>query len=167
VYRAPVKQDDLNAYRYLCFMKAIGRNKSVNLSLLPPTDDAAKENRYRLYYQVQYWLGNQLNPQDWGWVFKNFQFESLSMNFCNCTKGYGVLYGCRKLGLQCSAVCGNCRGTFCLNAALIEDSIEKRNDIDDPETDFIDDSEQFWNFLPVPWENQEQFENEKEETERE
>lgn len=145
VYGAPVNQDDLGEYRYQCFMKAVGRNKSVQLSMLPPTVDAAKEHLYRVYYQVQKWLGNELNPQDWGWVFKNGLLEPiktsqppapdclLNMIFCNCSKGCGALCGCRKLGLQCSAVCGNCHGTSCLNAAPIEDhNLEKRIDIDDP-----------------------------------
>ena len=73
------------------------------------------------------------------------------MIFCNCSKGCGALCGCRKLRLQCSAVCGNCHGTSYLNAGPIEDhNLEKRIGIDDPETTCIDDSES-WYFSPVQW----------------
>ena len=30
---------------------------------IPPTSDSARYHSYRVYYQVQTWIGNTLNPQ--------------------------------------------------------------------------------------------------------
>ena len=35
---------------------------------LPTTNDAAKYHSYRVYHQVQTWLGNILDPTEWGLV---------------------------------------------------------------------------------------------------
>ena len=42
---------------------------------LPPTYDAAKHHSYRVYHQVQTWLGNSLDPTKWGWVLHKGQHE--------------------------------------------------------------------------------------------
>ena len=38
----------------------------VDTKMLPPTSDAAKYHSLRVYLQVQIWLGNELNPTEWG-----------------------------------------------------------------------------------------------------
>ena len=41
--------------------------KSVDSKRLPPIDAAAKYNSYRVYLQIQIWVGNvALKPDDWG-----------------------------------------------------------------------------------------------------
>ena len=40
---------------------------------LPPTCDAAKCHSYRVYHQVQAWLGNILDPTEWGWFLHKGQ----------------------------------------------------------------------------------------------
>ena len=46
--------------------------KIINIQKLPPTNSAAKYHSYRVYYQVQVWLGNE-SPKatDWGWELNN------------------------------------------------------------------------------------------------
>lgn len=39
---------------------------------------------------------------------------------CNYTRGYGSNYTCRKLGKQCSIICGFCRGHSNTNVALAD-----------------------------------------------
>lgn len=70
IYGAPIKEVSINTYRYLCFAKSVGKNKPVKLNLLSSTDSAVEEHLFRVYYQVQKWLGNELNHEDWGWILK-------------------------------------------------------------------------------------------------
>ena len=67
VYGAPKKINCIDKYRYLTFAKNTRNKKQVQLSCLPPTSAFAHQHLYRAFYQVQAWLRNQLNPEDWGW----------------------------------------------------------------------------------------------------
>ena len=61
----------LNDLRYLHFNKAKIKS-TFALETLPPTEGAAKQHSFRVFYQVQCWLGNTtLKPTDWGWGVKN------------------------------------------------------------------------------------------------
>lgn len=40
--------------------------KEVVLASLPPTESALRERTKRVYFQIQVWLGNDLNPEEWG-----------------------------------------------------------------------------------------------------
>lgn len=146
LYGAPIQEVSIDQYRYMCFTKLIRKSRPVKLNLLPPTDSAAaKEHLYRVYFQIQKWLGNELNPIEWGWTLRNDVLEPkkimqapapdflLNLIFCNCTKGCGPLYGCRKLGIKCSSICGHCNGQSCLNANAIEDIVE--NQVDEGENE--------------------------------
>lgn len=122
------------------------------MNLLPPTFEAAQQHLFRVYYQIQKWLGNELNPLDWGWVMRDNLLwpktttqppapdSLLHMIFCNCTKGCGPLCGCRRLGLYCSAVCGNCQGLSCLNTEPVEDDQLKKQTMGDTEIPGLDDT---------------------------
>ena len=64
------KYASLNGYRHIVYKRAIGRSSissSCELASLPPTNVAAKQHSYRTYLTVQEWLGNKLDPTDWGW----------------------------------------------------------------------------------------------------
>jgi hypothetical protein len=90
-----------------------------------------------VYYQIQTWLGNNLEPQEWEWILQNDILEPtttllppapeelLYRIFCNCKKGCGSSCRCRKLGLQCSSVCGQCNEQACLNASSYPDDPEE------------------------------------------
>ena len=97
---------------------------------------------YRAFYQVQSWLGNQLNPVDWDWKLTDNILDPiqtilppapeklLNTIFCNCKKG-------------CSTKCTNCQNQSCSNFqsnAIDEDSC----DIDE-ETADSSSVEQFMN----------------------
>lgn len=109
----------------------------MKLSSLPPTSAAAQQHINRVYYQVQTWLGKDLQPEQWGWNLQNKILEPittllppapdelLNTIFCNCKKGCGAKCGCRKVGLQCSPVCGQCQGQACLNASVVLDDAEE------------------------------------------
>ena len=139
MYGAPIIESCINNYRYLSFAKLTRFNTPVKLSLLPPTATAAQQHLYRVYYEVQTWLGNEIDPEQWGWVINNYLLEPtkillppapdalLNTIFCNCTKGCGSNCGCRKVELPCSAVCGHCRGHSCLNVTPDNNSDDNIN----------------------------------------
>ena len=108
IYGAPKKIDCIDKYRYLSFVKNTRNNKKVELSCLPPTSASAYPHLYREYYQVQVWLGNQQDPEEWGWKLINNSLEPiqtllppapeklLNTIFCNCKKGCVKNCGCKK-----------------------------------------------------------------------
>ena len=98
----------------------------------PPTCDAAKYHTYRVYHQVQAWLGNVLDPTEWGrFLHKGQHVDNLKpvrmqrdaapasllkLVKCNCHGKYDKnTCSCRKNGLLCSLACGRCKGITCSN----------------------------------------------------
>lgn len=102
----------------------------VHPQVLPPTASATKYHSFRVYLQVQQWLGRaDLNPTDWGWNVKDGKLTPketdlppappalLKVIRCNCkTSCTRATCSCRKHGLLCSPACGECRGVSCTNA---------------------------------------------------
>ena len=56
----------LNEHRYEHFKRSTSR-ASFKLENLPPTEGAAKQHAYRVYFQLQQWLGNENDVTLWGW----------------------------------------------------------------------------------------------------
>ena len=54
----------------------------------------------------------------------------LNTIFCNCKSGCGSRCGCRKAGLQCSLVYGQCNGQACVNAQPYEGDINEDETVD-------------------------------------
>ena len=61
-------EENLNILRYKRFCEKVATNTvCVEPKKLPPTSSAAKYHLFRVYYQVQQWMGNsELDPCDWG-----------------------------------------------------------------------------------------------------
>ena len=146
LYGVSNKIDCLDQYRYLTFVKNTRNIKRVQLSCLPPTSASSSQHLYRVYYQVQVWLGNQLDPSDWGWKLVDNTLEPidtllppaperlLNTIFCNCKKGCSAKWSCKNVGLLCSSVCTNCRGQSCSNV----ESNSINDDFDDINEETID-----------------------------
>lgn len=142
VYNAPKSVKSLDHLRYMHYVKSTKLNKPVQLSNIPPTSAAAHQHFKRVYYQVQTWLGHDLEPQVWGWAMRNDFLEPimtilppapedlLNTIFCNCKSGCGSRCGCRKAGLQCSLACGQCNGQACLNALPYQSDINEDGTFD-------------------------------------
>ncbi|XP_018357337.1 PREDICTED: uncharacterized protein LOC108757424 [Trachymyrmex cornetzi] len=96
LYGASKSDNDLNKYRYKCFVRGVSKRRKMSLAFLPPTDDSARQHFKRVYLQVQQ---------------------------C-CKSGCENNCGCKKTGLYCSTACLTCSGVDCLNAPPIEDIIE-------------------------------------------
>ncbi|KAF9409263.1 hypothetical protein HW555_011298, partial [Spodoptera exigua] len=58
IYRAPCTQSEINRYRFTVSLKSCTKLKP-DLSSLPPTKGSAKYHAYRVFHQVQEWLGYQ------------------------------------------------------------------------------------------------------------
>ena len=130
----------LDKYRHAVYKKTIGRaslSSSLQLESLPPTSAAAKQHSFRTYHTVQEWMGNQLEPTQWGWRNVNAALEPiatdkavapdvlLNMISCGCKEDVckGMTCSCKKLGLYCGPMCTKCKGESCHNntPVILED----------------------------------------------
>jgi len=129
--------DDLRYQRYQ--EKLATKRTKIKPNNLPPTSAAAKYHSFRVFYQIQQWKGEELDAQQWGWKLQDSQLVPVMTDLppatesllkvlrCNCKRGCDTLRcTCRKHGLSCSAVCGNCKGSGCSNS-----SDDSNNDDDD------------------------------------
>ncbi|KAJ8733220.1 hypothetical protein PYW08_001518 [Mythimna loreyi] len=137
----------LNDLRYEGFARSITKSK-YNLCSLPPTKAAARQHSFRVYHQVQQWLGNDLPATSWGWMRGSHGLtptlttleaappEVLKLASCRCKKGCStVACSCRKSGLNCTLLCLSCHGETCSNVREIE-----IDGMDDDETDAVKNS---------------------------
>lgn len=122
---------DLDGLRYYLYKQTVAKQSiqdSFQLSSLPPTKDATRQHSYRVYLQVQRWMGNKLPPCEWGWTKRGQTLipvatelppapdELLHLISCGCKKGCERNCECRKAGLTCSAMCRHCIGHSCENS---------------------------------------------------
>ena len=126
--------EGLDLLRFRKFVtKTSTLDKHVQVCSLPPTSAAAKYHTYRVYHQVQQWVGNTLLAQDWGWKLDDNMLipmkttlapapdELLNIIRCNCKSNCdSKRCSCRKHGIPCSMSCGQCRGTSCSNSEQVE-----------------------------------------------
>ncbi|XP_031787371.1 uncharacterized protein LOC116417610 isoform X1 [Nasonia vitripennis] len=142
-------------YKTFCTSTAIAK-KELSLSSLPPTDSVLREHAKRVYYQIQIWLGFDLDPVLWGWKRTSNMLlpimnpkpvapiELLEMIFCGCKTNCNTSRcSCKKAGIKCSYSCKNCNGQSCENASnshkvILESDTEERQDD-------IEDNENLWN----------------------
>lgn len=135
------------------FMEVIKKSKkAINLATLPPTSAATSLHSFRTYYQVQQWLGNQLDPEQWGWMKTETMYlpvrtteklapeNLLKLVHCTCTSDCSNRCGCRKAGLPCSSFCKHCKGEHCGNGdkQIVDDNDEKSYDANKEDSDSSD-----------------------------
>ena len=118
-------EGNLNSLRYQKFCKKVATNAVfVEPTSLPPTSSAAKYHCFRVYHQVQQWMGNQDMDGKLSPVMSDLKpapQSLLKVIRCSC-KSYCKTKRCtcRKLGLTCSNVCGGCNGINCTNASQMD-----------------------------------------------
>ena len=90
---------------------------------------------------MQQWLGNDLNPADWGWELDIDHWKPvtslkepipsslLHLITCNWGKGCEINCECRKCGLPCSHMCSYCAGHGCNNQCSM--AADDTDDIDE------------------------------------
>ena len=130
-----IPHEGLDFLRFRLFgRKTVFGTKVLQVQKLPPTSDAASLHSMRVYHQVQHWLGNELDSCEWGWYASNENLllpikatlppgpqELLKVIRCSCKTGCDSMRcGCRKHGLKCTQICGECRGHGCTNSENVE-----------------------------------------------
>ena len=130
---------NLNDVRYNTFCKKLSTcKKAVVPENLPPTSDALRFHSYRVFHQVQRWLGNFLPVLEWGWIVRGNLLLPIQMSCapappdllklikCNCKAGCSPTSNCscRKHRLKCTPICGTCKGVSCSNQREIDDVVE-------------------------------------------
>jgi len=136
--------ETMNEMRYRKFNdKTKGFTSAVNSKMLPPTEAAAKFHSLRVYYQVQEWMQNKLNPLNFGWIEKSAILRPVSCNLpaapasilakirCGCQKDCDTARcTCFKFGFKCTPACKVCAGSSCANCLPI-DTIDLNNDLEE------------------------------------
>ena len=132
------KECDLNIHRFNTFQRKVANATTfVHPKDLPPTSNAAKYHSFRVYLQVQIWLGvnysKHLSPENWGWTVRDRVLYPITTDLppapdnilkvvkCGC-KGdcASMRCTCRKNGIECSSACSGCKGLNCTNCSAIE-----------------------------------------------
>lgn len=121
----------LDTLRYAAFTQSLTKSK-FNIASLRPTKAAAREHSFRVYHQVQQWMGIRKQTESWGWKqgpmglqpirtrLEAAPVELLRLVSCKCEKGCGGRCSCRKAELKCTEICSSCHGTDCTNRREIE-----------------------------------------------
>ena len=79
MYSRTLKKLNLNELRYRLF-KQKSTSKYFSLAMLLPTEAAAAQHLYRIYYQVQQCFGKSMDPIDWGWILKEGKLKPVYDN---------------------------------------------------------------------------------------
>ena len=131
LYKVRYKQYVTSAYK-----------ASANTASIPPTEAAAQQHAFRVFHQVQQWIGNYLDPEQWGWKLTENGLvpittlkppapeRLLQLISCKCKTDCQGRCGCRRAGLFCTKLCQQCEGS-CSN---IDDNLdaEEEDDLDEP-----------------------------------
>ena len=105
----------INCNSYSLFMKKVSKSmKTVQLEMLPPTQDAAGLHLMRVHHQISVWKGMVLSPLDWGWIGSPLEPAKsslplaprsvLALILCACKKECVRRCGCWKARLKCSSI---------------------------------------------------------------
>lgn len=124
--KAGLTLNQLRAARYTD--KSLKAASVITAESLPPTSDAADLHSLRAYLQVQQWLGNDLDAEQYGFHLTNGMYLPIPSTqpvapeflldgiFCKC-KGNCDTNSCKcyKAQLSCNNNCENCEGKICNN----------------------------------------------------
>ena len=107
------------------------------LESLPLTSAVSKfHSSYRAFFAVQEWLGNALDPTEWGWVGEErvltpvFTDRPVALDSvlclisCGCKTSYSSekLCYCKRAGNYCTDMCTVCVGQLCKHSQPVEHS---------------------------------------------
>ena len=151
LYTEAKKCGDLNSLRSFLFKKQLQKRgliqKKVDIRRLPPSSSAAGYHSLRVYHQIQEWLGNNLDPLQYGWKISEDRITPVTTDLplapenllhrikcacrTNCKSGN---CSCKRVTLYCSQACG-CNTDECTNTqqTIIEEDIEDVLDGDEDE----------------------------------
>lgn len=159
IYNASESTSSLDALRYEKY-QILTAKCTFSLEKLPPTIGAAKQHSFRVYHQLQKWLGNELDAYQWGWKevkVNNSKIplpkftdcplippDILKKVSCKCTTNCtSNRCGCRKLGLKCTVLCRNCDGSdHCTNTEVVTDDMSDSEEREEPALSLSNEKQQ-------------------------
>ena len=126
------ESDSLDELRLQLFHQKVSSSSvSIHPRSLPPTCASANYHVQRVYHQVQTWLGNSLDPVEWGWKYNDGKLipcmtdmtpapeNLLEAIHCGCKSGcQSRRCSCRKFAMNCSLACAGCKGLHCKNSGV-------------------------------------------------
>lgn len=127
-----LKAENLDELRFKIYTQKItvvALDSKFDLSSLPPTTAAATQHIFRVYHQIQTWLGFHLDPTAWGWSLERNALvpikttkepapqELLKLVYCKCRSECSNNCECKRADLVCSSMCRHCEGITCTNLA--------------------------------------------------
>ena len=147
----------LDEFRYIAYKKAIRKtplSSTFQLATLPPTTAAAKQHSFRTYLTVQEWMGRSLQSTSWGWklneiltpieadrpVAPDTLLNMIDLLWLQSRWLWSVIW-LQEDGVPCSALCTNCSGQTCNNAALMPSLLNDEGETEKPDTLEYDDNE--------------------------
>ena len=124
LYRCSPTTKNLNQARLERYYHKVATSSAyVEPQALPPTSNSTRYQSWRVYLQVQEWLGHQLDPTAWGWKCSGGRYKPIMgsqapapdflMDSISCICKTGCVRTnctCRKLNLPCTLACGTCHG---------------------------------------------------------
>ncbi|XP_065666696.1 uncharacterized protein LOC136087548 [Hydra vulgaris] len=106
--------------------------KGIQPERLTPTENASKYHSFRVYLQIQQWLGVNMDETKWVWRRENDVLVPIktykdpapihipNIIRCNCGTNTKTPCGkqcqCRRHGINCMTACGQCQGLECTNS---------------------------------------------------
>ncbi|GBM65784.1 hypothetical protein AVEN_129036-1 [Araneus ventricosus] len=133
-YSCCSSSSSLNEIRFTIFTKSLVQN-NLNLTTLPPIEEAARLHSWRAFLQVNLWTGHVIDQIKWGWKATKHGFlpftsiavqapqELLHGTAANVPRHVGML-----VGMKYSQICFSCRGASCTNEP---EDIKNRPKLDD------------------------------------
>ena len=108
--------ETLNELRKFQYNLKVATPKNVvQARALPPTYNATAQHSFRVYHQVQSWLGRTKDALQWGWKLKNGKLWPITMTQpsapdsllrfvrCTCTTDcICITCSCQKCDMTCS-----------------------------------------------------------------
>ena len=122
----------LNKYRHVAYKRDIASTSlsiSFQLSRIRPTRAAARQHPFRVYFQIQEWMGpgiSLLRLSGDGKIISDYSFHGYKPTISStatdehrhwlCRTGSGNACRCREARMVFSDKCFNCMGVSCDNA---------------------------------------------------
>ncbi|WAR13480.1 hypothetical protein MAR_027660 [Mya arenaria] len=103
----------LDLLRYCKFDHKVQTKKVLSL---PPTSTAAKYHSYRVYLQVQTWIGRDISPTDWVWTMNGDKLVPVKTSLPAAPE---------RLLKMIRSACGECHGLSCSKKGELFDETEQ------------------------------------------
>ena len=118
--------------------------KIVDMARLPPTIDVIHIHSKRAYLQIQTWIGNALNPKNYGWRMRDGMLEPIPMYKKPAPDNLLDIMKCSCKEMRCKGRNCLCYGNFqkCTLVCCCQNCEQPFNDEDEDAMDDVDEKEE-------------------------